>query len=77
MQHWLSYDDTNRNLDFYFVHSYHAHLKNFDEIKATIKYGSNNLAAVVKRNNIFGCQFHPEKSGSNGLKIIKNFLELN
>ena len=41
------------------------------------KYGSNNLAAVVKRNNIFGCQFHPEKSGSNGLKIIKNFLELN
>ncbi len=71
------FDDTNQNLDFYFVHSYHTHLKNSEEIIATIKYGSNNLAAVVKRNNIFGCQFHPEKSGSNGLKIIKNFLELN
>ena len=43
----------------------------------TIVYdGSNTLTSIVKKNNIYGCQFHPEKSGLDGLKIIENFLKL-
>ena len=38
-------------------------------------YGGHNIAAVVMQRNITGCQFHPEKSGKIGLKILKKFLE--
>ncbi|MFV0517647.1 MAG: imidazole glycerol phosphate synthase subunit HisH [Aminipila sp.] len=58
----------------YFVHSYFAsNCKN--SIIATTEYGSEITAAVAK-DNIFGCQFHPEKSGSVGLNILKAFCEL-
>ena len=71
------FEGIDKSFDCYFVHSYHAKLKNLDECLANIKYGSNDLTSIVKKNNIYGCQFHPEKSGADGLKIIKNFLELN
>jgi imidazole glycerol-phosphate synthase subunit HisH len=71
------FEGIDKNFDCYFVHSYHAKLKNLDECLANIKYGSNHLTSIVKKDNIYGCQFHPEKSGADGLKIIKNFLELN
>jgi glutamine amidotransferase len=58
----------------YFVHSYHA-LPKEDVIVATTYYGERITAAVWK-DNLFGVQFHPEKSGRYGLKILKNFLEL-
>lgn len=58
----------------YFVHSYHA-LPEEDVIVATTYYGERITAAVWK-DNLFGVQFHPEKSGRYGLKILKNFLEL-
>ncbi len=58
----------------YFVHSYYA--KNCDEsVIATAEYGTE-LTAAVARNNIFGCQFHPEKSGKVGLNILRAFVEL-
>ena len=57
----------------YFVHSYHA--ENCNDIIATTKYGGTLTAAVAK-DNIFGCQFHPEKSGEVGLKILKAFCEM-
>ena len=58
----------------YFVHSYYA--ENCDTaLIATAEYGKELTAAVAK-NNIFGCQFHPEKSGEVGLKILKAFCEL-
>jgi len=57
----------------YFVHSYFA--TNCDEsLVATTNYGKD-LTAVVEYNNVFGCQFHPEKSGTVGLNILKAFSE--
>ena len=58
----------------YFVHSYHP-LPKEDVVAATTHYGCEITAGVWK-NNIFGTQFHPEKSGATGLRILKNFLEL-
>ncbi len=58
----------------YFVHSYHAEPEE-DIVVATTNYGCE-VTAVVWKNNLYGVQFHPEKSGRLGLKILKNFLEL-
>ena len=58
----------------YFVHSYYA-VGCEDSLLATAEY-SVPLTAAVGKGNVYGCQFHPEKSGSVGLKILKAFLEL-
>jgi len=58
----------------YFVHSYHAWPK-VDVVAATTDYGEKVTAAIWDEN-IFGTQFHPEKSGAYGLKILKNFMRL-
>lgn len=58
----------------YFLHSYHA-LPEEDVVAATTSYGCTITASVWK-DNVFGTQFHPEKSGALGLKILRNFLEL-
>ena len=58
----------------YFVHSFYG--KNDDgSVIATAEYGTH-LTAAVGRGNVFGCQFHPEKSGNVGLKILKAFCEV-
>lgn len=58
----------------YFVHSYCA--KNCDDsLIATAEYGVD-VTAIVGKNNVYGCQFHPEKSGDVGLKILKAFCEI-
>lgn len=64
-----------KNGDFvYFVHSFYA--TNCDEdVIAYTEYGEN-LCAAVERDNVFGCQFHPEKSGDVGLEILRGFCEL-
>ena len=59
----------------YFVHSYYLKAANEADVAATTEY-STHIHASVAHNNIFACQFHPEKSGSVGLKILKNFIEL-
>jgi len=56
----------------YFVHSYHA--QNCPDVIATSEYGAC-LTAAVANKNVYGCQFHPEKSGMVGLKILKAFCE--
>jgi glutamine amidotransferase len=61
--------------DFYFVHSYHMHCKHQVEIAGTFNYGQQITAAVWKEN-IFGVQFHPEKSQDIGLKLLDNFINL-
>uniref|UniRef100_UPI004048D3D4 imidazole glycerol phosphate synthase subunit HisH n=1 Tax=Polynucleobacter sp. TaxID=2029855 RepID=UPI004048D3D4 len=61
------------NPDFYFVHSFHAQCINRSIITGTCKY-SHEIVATVEKNNIFGAQFHPEKSQSYGGQIIKNFI---
>ena len=64
-----------KNGDFvYFVHSYFATDCDEDVIAYT-EYGAN-LCAAVERGNVFGCQFHPEKSGDVGLEILRGFCEL-
>jgi len=60
---------------FYFVHSYHLVCEDESDILTTTNYGYDFVSAVEK-GNIFGAQFHPEKSHKYGLKLIKNFLEL-
>jgi len=59
----------------YFVHTYHAAGVPEENILAVTEYGYPFVSAVMKEN-IFGLQFHPEKSGDTGLKILKNFAEL-
>lgn len=60
----------------YFVHSFCAYAENEADVIALTDYGSNVVAAVG-RGNVYGCQFHPEKSGEAGLQILRNFGDLN
>jgi glutamine amidotransferase len=57
----------------YFVHSYMAKLAREENLLAEVEYGQNRIPAVVVKNKVIGCQFHPEKSGEIGLKILRNF----
>ena len=60
---------------FYFVHSYHVIPDDEEIIAGVCEYGSS-VVASLNRNNLFSTQFHPEKSGKAGLKILKNFTNL-
>lgn len=64
------------NAAVYFVHSYAAQPEFRSHILAHCVYAGLSIPACVNRENISGCQFHPEKSGPNGLKILRGFLEL-
>lgn len=59
----------------YFVHSYYLKAKDEQIVKAKTTYGVD-IHASVEAGNVFACQFHPEKSGSVGLRILKNFLDI-
>lgn len=59
----------------YFVHSYYCVAQNPADIVATVDYGIP-FTAIVQRDNMFGVQFHPEKSQRTGLQLLKNFLEM-
>ena len=59
----------------YFVHSYYLKAREEAIVKATIEY-STHIHASVEKDNIFACQFHPEKSGTVGLQILSNFAKL-
>ena len=59
----------------YFVHSYYLKAREEAIVKATIDY-STHIHASVEKDNIFACQFHPEKSGTVGLQILSNFAQL-
>ena len=61
---------------FYFVHSFACITKNPESTIAVCNYSGISIPAVVSANNIFGCQFHPEKSGKNGLEVLKNFCAI-
>lgn len=59
----------------YFVHSYYLKAEEESIVKATTEYGVT-IHASVEKDNVFACQFHPEKSSDVGLQILKNFVEL-
>jgi glutamine amidotransferase len=61
---------------FYFVHSFMAAPEDSSHRVADCQYGGAAVSAVIGRANIHGCQFHPEKSGTAGLKVLKHFLSL-
>ena len=69
------FENIDQNSDFYFVHSYRMELDNFNYNYASCSYGQTFLAAFHK-NNLFGTQFHPEKSQSNGLQLLINFFKV-
>jgi glutamine amidotransferase len=60
--------------EVFFVHSLHTECADPKHIAATADYGIT-FAAAVQRDNVWGVQFHPEKSGDVGLRILKNFIE--
>ena len=60
----------------YFVHSYCVYPRYEEDVTARTEYGPSVVAAVA-HGGVYGCQFHPEKSGDAGLRILKNFGELN
>ncbi|MDH0339712.1 imidazole glycerol phosphate synthase subunit HisH [Metapseudomonas otitidis] len=64
----------NEQPAFYFVHSYSAHPDRDEDKLAECMYGGHRICAAVRRNNIFATQFHPERSGTAGLELIKKFL---
>ena len=59
----------------YFVHSYYLKAEDEQIVKASAEYGVH-IHASVEQKNVFACQFHPEKSSTAGLRILKNFVEL-
>lgn len=59
----------------YFVHSYYLEAANVSDVAATTEY-ITHIHAAVEKGNIYGCQFHPEKSGEVGLNILRNFAAL-
>ena len=70
----LLFDQVNAGAYVYFNHSYYCQPEESSDILATTEYGLT-YACAVQHENIFGVQFHPEKSQAVGLRILKNFLE--
>ena len=71
--HWLK--PLNTKGAVYFVHSYMANLKNNENLICYANYDGLSIPAVIEKDNIIGCQFHPEKSGTIGLNILKEFIK--
>ncbi len=69
------FKDIENNSHMYFVHSYEFVPEDKSVISATTDY-SSNIVCAIEKENIFGTQFHPEKSDKTGLKIINNFISL-
>ena len=63
------------NFEFYFLHSYYYKTEDDKHILSMSKYG-NPFTSAIHKENIFGTQFHPEKSHKNGIKILENFVKI-
>ena len=58
----------------YFVHSFHAIPDDFNIVAAQVNYGSEKLTAMIENDNLLACQFHPEKSGKTGERLLKRWI---
>ena len=66
---------SDQELCFYYVHSFFCKADDRNIVTASISYGAE-CDSIIESKNLFGCQFHPEKSQSSGITILKNFAEL-
>ncbi|MFD0673669.1 imidazole glycerol phosphate synthase subunit HisH [Cohnella sp. GCM10027633] len=69
-------NDTEEHSSVYFVHSFTCKPESSENRLADAYYNGRLISAAIKKQNIYGCQFHPEKSGKVGLEIISNFLRI-
>ena len=69
------FDNIDPQKGFYFLHTYYFKCSNNNDILSTTHYG-NSFSSAINDNNIFGFQFHPEKSHSNGINLLHNFAKL-
>ena len=69
------FDDIPDESNFYFVHSYYAEPEDTTVVAGTTEYGVT-LCSVIIKDNLVATQFHPEKSGTIGLKMYDNFLKM-
>jgi glutamine amidotransferase len=69
------FKNIDQNELFYFVHSFHMKCKNIKDVCATVVYG-DKIVAAINHENIYGVQFHPEKSQRAGLMLLQNFTNL-
>lgn len=69
-------EDIPRDSNMYFVHTFVAKPVHEDNILSVTEYANVEFCSSVKKDNIYGCQFHPEKSSTKGLSIIKNFIKI-
>lgn len=69
------FSDINESDGFYFLHNYYFDCANKDNVLCTTNFGQS-FATAINRENIYGTQFHPEKSHDNGMMIFKNFANL-
>jgi glutamine amidotransferase len=71
----IFFKSLNSNPDFYFVHSYHFKPLDSLETLATSTFGKSSFVSAIKKDNVCGFQFHPEKSGNNGKVLINETLD--
>jgi glutamine amidotransferase len=62
--------------DVYFVHSFVAVPESADDVISTTIYGGHEFCSAIQKDNVYGCQFHPEKSGKIGLMLMEKFIDL-
>ena len=74
--HFKILENLTQEDKFYFVHSFCVYPKNNKEISANYLFDKNLIPAVTIKKNLIGFQFHPEKSGASGLKLINNFIKI-
>lgn len=67
--------ESEDEVDFYFLHTFHLAADNPQDVAAVADYGEE-VTAVVQRDNVFGVQFHPEKSQRSGLRLLRRFSKL-
>lgn len=68
--------DVEEHSSVYFVHSYGCNPRERVDVLAITDYCGREIISAVQRQNVVGCQFHPEKSGKTGLKILENFMRI-
>ena len=69
------FEDIDTEIGFYFLHSFYFECDNHSDVIATTEYGQS-FASAINHENVYGIQFHPEKSHNNGVSLLKNFENL-